>query len=158
MDPAYEMVEDLKAEITVNGKSAQKTYKKRDQFAPELVYFSDCILKNKEPQPSGREGSADIRVIEALINSATSNRPVKIAPADVPLRPSIVREISKPPGAMFGRIGSFVGIGGPPTQALLQSATFLTRNMANIDSVEPTRGGPPRHWAGLRCRRQSPFE
>ena len=99
MDPAYEMVEDLKTEITVNNKTVKKTYKKRDQFAPELIYFSDCILKNKEPQPSGREGLADVRVIEALIKSATSNRPVEISPADMRRRPSIEREISRPPVA-----------------------------------------------------------
>ena len=99
MDPAYEMVDNLKAEITVNGKVIRRTYKKRDQFAPELVYFSDCILKNKQPQPSGREGLADVRVIEALIKSATSSRPVEMSAADVPRRPSIEREISKPPVA-----------------------------------------------------------
>ncbi len=97
MDPAYEMVEDLKTEITVNDKTVKRTYKKRDQFSPELIYFSDCILNNREPQPSGREGLADVRVIEALIKSATSNRPVEIPPADVRRRPSIQREISRPP-------------------------------------------------------------
>jgi predicted dehydrogenase len=97
MDPAYEMVGNLKAEITIEGKTIQKTYKKRDQFAPELVYFSDCILKNKQPQPSGREGLADVHVIEALIKSATSNRAVEIPAAEVERRPSIEREISRPP-------------------------------------------------------------
>jgi glucose-fructose oxidoreductase len=99
MDPAYEMADDLKTEITINGKTTQRTYKKRDQFAPELIYFSDCILENKQPQPSGREGLADVRVIEALIKSVTSNRPVEIRAMDVPHRPSIEREISKPPVA-----------------------------------------------------------
>jgi predicted dehydrogenase len=96
MDPAYEMVDGLKSEITVNGKTTRKTYKKRDQFAPELVYFSDCILKNKEPQPSGREGLADVRIIEALLKSAASNRSVEIPVTDVQQRPSIDREISRP--------------------------------------------------------------
>src|SRR4249920_123910 len=40
MDPAYEMVGDLKSEITVEGRTQKATYKKRDQFGPELVYFS----------------------------------------------------------------------------------------------------------------------
>src|SRR6202011_3361829 len=54
MDPAYEMVGDLKSEITIDGRTVKKAFKKRDQFAPELVYFSDCILNNKQPEPSGR--------------------------------------------------------------------------------------------------------
>jgi hypothetical protein len=51
MDPAYEMVGDLKSEITIGERSKKAIYPKRDQFAPELVYFSDCILKNKRPNP-----------------------------------------------------------------------------------------------------------
>src|SRR5712672_4746071 len=36
MDPAYEMVGDLKCELTIAGRMHKSTYKKRDQFAPEL--------------------------------------------------------------------------------------------------------------------------
>ena len=66
MDPAYELAEALKAEITIDGRTTKKIFKKRDQFAPELIYFSDCILHNKQPEPSGREGLADVRIIQAL--------------------------------------------------------------------------------------------
>jgi predicted dehydrogenase len=58
MDPAYEMVGDLKCEITVEGRTQKATYKKRDQFGPELVYFSKCILDDMEPEPGGKEGLA----------------------------------------------------------------------------------------------------
>lgn len=34
MDPAYEMVGDLKCKLTVDGKTRKTTYKKRDQFGP----------------------------------------------------------------------------------------------------------------------------
>jgi len=67
MDPAYEMVEDLKTEVTVEDRKTRQIFKKRDQFAPELVYFSDCILRNKDPKPSAQEGLADVRIIEALL-------------------------------------------------------------------------------------------
>jgi len=36
---------------------------KGDQFAPELLYFSECIQKNRQPEPSGWEGLADVRII-----------------------------------------------------------------------------------------------
>lgn len=74
MDPAYEMAEDLKLELTVGGKTTKQVFKKCDQFAPELVYFSDCILKGKDPEPSGEGGLADVRVIQALLRSAETNR------------------------------------------------------------------------------------
>ena len=51
MDPAYEMTSDLKSELIVNGKSKKHNYKKRDQFGSEIVYFSNCILENREPEP-----------------------------------------------------------------------------------------------------------
>ena len=57
MDPAYEMVETLKGELTVGKKTVKQSFLKRDQFAPELVYFSDCILNDEQPEPSGYEGT-----------------------------------------------------------------------------------------------------
>ena len=100
MDPAYEMVGDLKLEITINGRSQKHTFSKRDQFGPELVYFSDCILRNREPEPGGLEGLADVRIINALLQSQSSGRTVKIEPLDVGKRPAQDQEIYKPP---FGK-------------------------------------------------------
>jgi glucose-fructose oxidoreductase len=39
VDPAYEYAEGLAYELTVNGKTTRKRIGKRDQFAPELLYF-----------------------------------------------------------------------------------------------------------------------
>jgi hypothetical protein len=39
---------------------------KRDPFAAELVYFSDCILKDKDPEPSGTEGLLDVRMVQTV--------------------------------------------------------------------------------------------
>ena len=47
LDPAYEYAEGLAYEMTVSGKTTRKRIGKRDQFAPQLLYFSDCILKNR---------------------------------------------------------------------------------------------------------------
>ena len=95
MDPAYEMAEALKSEITVDGRVQKKTFPKSDQFAPELVYFSDCIINNKEPEPSGQEGLADVRVIRALLESAETNRPVSLTETKIARRPDSSQEISK---------------------------------------------------------------
>ena len=97
MDPAYDMATDLKSELTIAGRMTKKVFKKRDQFAPELVYFSACILKNKQPEPSGREGLADVRIIRALLESAEKNRPVSVAPVDIVRRPDTKQEIYKAP-------------------------------------------------------------
>jgi glucose-fructose oxidoreductase len=99
MDPAYEMAEALKSEITADGRSKKKAFPKRDQFAPELVYFSDCIINNKQPEPSGLEGLADVRVIRALLESAETDRPVSLPQTKIARRPDPSQEISKKPVA-----------------------------------------------------------
>jgi glucose-fructose oxidoreductase len=95
MDPAYEMAEALKSEVIVDGPVQKKTFPKSDQFASELVYFSDCIINNKEPEPSGQEGLADVRVIRALLESAETNRPVSLPPTKIARRPDSSQEILK---------------------------------------------------------------
>ncbi len=97
MDPAYEMVESLKTEITHGERKQKKTFAKRDQFAAELVYFSDCVLNDRKPEPSGEDGLADVRIIQALLKSAEENRPVSLKKPSVPRRPSMRQEITRPP-------------------------------------------------------------
>ncbi len=94
---AYEYSGEMEMQWTVEGKTKKSTTSKRDQFGPELVYFSDCILRNKEPEPSGKEGLIDVQIVEALYKSARSNRPVKISPAEKRRRPSLKQEIHRPP-------------------------------------------------------------
>jgi predicted dehydrogenase len=96
MNPAYEMVGDLKCEITVDGKTQKSTYKKRDQFGPEIAYFSKCILDNSEPEPNGLEGLADVRIINALLESADRGKPVEIKPIENKQRPTVDQELHKP--------------------------------------------------------------
>jgi predicted dehydrogenase len=43
-DPAYEYAEAIDLEIRVGEKSQKRKFPKRDQFAAEISYFSDCIL------------------------------------------------------------------------------------------------------------------
>ncbi len=96
MDPGYELAEDLEAKIKVGDRTTEKTFEKRDQFAPEIVYFSDCILHNKDPEPSGREGLADVRIINALRESAENGRPVPIPAVEIERRPDMSQEMTKP--------------------------------------------------------------
>ncbi|HVH25478.1 MAG TPA: Gfo/Idh/MocA family oxidoreductase [Vicinamibacterales bacterium] len=80
VDPAYEYAEGLAYELTIDGKTTRKRIGKRDQFAPELLYFSDCIINDREPEPSGEEGLQDVRIIQALYESAETGKAVTIPP------------------------------------------------------------------------------
>jgi glucose-fructose oxidoreductase len=96
-DPAYEYAEGLNLEIKVDGKSRKKQFPKRDQFAAEISYFSDCILKNKQPEPSGEEGLADVRVVEAIYESARTGKLVRLRSFAKKRRPSPAQEIHRLP-------------------------------------------------------------
>jgi len=95
-DPAYEYAQGIKLEITINEKSRIRTFPKRDQFAAELTYFSDCILKNKEPEPSGFEGLADVRIMEAIYESIRTRRTVPVRGTPKSERPNPDQQIHRP--------------------------------------------------------------
>jgi predicted dehydrogenase len=97
MNPAYEMAGNLKTELVESGKTQKAVYKKRDQFGPELTYFSQCILEDKTPEPSGLEGLADVRIINALMKSVETGKSTTIKPIEKGEHPSIDQEIHEPP-------------------------------------------------------------
>jgi predicted dehydrogenase len=76
--PAYAVHEDLVLEIEAGGKTTRKLFKKRDQVAPELDELAACIRDDRAPEPSGREGLADMRVIEAIEASLHSGGSVTV--------------------------------------------------------------------------------
>jgi predicted dehydrogenase len=97
VDPAFEHASDLVHHLTIEGKTRKQSFKKRDQFAPVLLHFSDRILKNKDPEPSGWEGLADVRIIRALHKSAETGEKVTLEPFERDERPSLEQEIQRPP-------------------------------------------------------------
>jgi glucose-fructose oxidoreductase len=97
VEPAYDYARPLKHRVTLDGEMRERRFAKRDQFAPELLYFSDCILQNRTPEPGGDEGLADVRVIRALYRAAETGRPVELAPFATREHPSLEQEIRRPP-------------------------------------------------------------
>lgn len=99
LDGAYEYAEGMELETCIDDKTKTRSFAKRDQFGPELVYFSDCILNDRRVEPSVDEGLADVAVIEALLKSLKSGRPVSLRPVRKTARPSLRQEIRRPPHA-----------------------------------------------------------
>ena len=97
VEPGYELASGLELHVRRGGKERTLKFAKRDQFAPELVHFSDCILDDRDPEPSGEEGLADVRVIRALYQSARRNRPVRLAPRPRRRPPTKRQELTRPP-------------------------------------------------------------
>ncbi|MGZ3695524.1 MAG: Gfo/Idh/MocA family protein [Bdellovibrionota bacterium] len=78
LEAAYEYKMARELRLKVGDKNQTLKFKKSDQFAAELIYFSDCVHFNREPEPSGYEGLADVRVILALQESMRTGRVVSI--------------------------------------------------------------------------------
>ncbi len=97
LQPAFDYHREYKMWLKVEGKESQSTVHKVDQFGGEIEYFSGCVLNDREPEPSGYEGLADVRVVQALLQSARSGSPVKLPPFEKSRRPGESEEMKKPP-------------------------------------------------------------
>jgi predicted dehydrogenase len=97
MNPAFTWHGDIEQTIVHKDKSQTKTFKHRDQIAAEIVYFSDCIRQNKEPEPSGQEGLLDVRIIDALRRSYLEHRTIKLPPLAKKRRPHRGQSIKRGP-------------------------------------------------------------
>jgi glucose-fructose oxidoreductase len=95
-EPAYDYSMALKHRITVGEKTRSKTFPKRDQFAAEVSYFSDCVLSDREPEPSGLEGLADVRIVQAIYESARKEKAVEIPKLPAKRRPRLRQAIQRP--------------------------------------------------------------
>ena len=96
LEPAYDYANRLALHLTVDGRTRKHQLPKRDQFAPELLYFSQCVLDRHVPEPSGEEGLADVRILQALYQSAREHAPVAIEPLRKWQRPTREQEITRP--------------------------------------------------------------
>lgn len=101
VEPGYDYADSLVHTLTTShGEDSEITrrpYKRSDQFAPELSYFSDCILHDKEPEPNAEEAWCDLRVIEAVLESARTRAPVELEPYQRGQRPRLDQAAHEPP-------------------------------------------------------------
>jgi glucose-fructose oxidoreductase len=77
-EPAYEYAEALGYTLTVGENIRKKKGRRRDQFAAEIAYFSECVMNGRDPEPSAEEGCWDVRVVNALYEAASNGHPVKL--------------------------------------------------------------------------------
>lgn len=97
VEPAYEYAAKLAHHLTLDGQTKKTTFPGCDQFAPELIHFSRCIQKGEDPEPDGWEGLADVRIIQALYQSAREGRAIDLEPVAKQRWPSRDQEIRRPP-------------------------------------------------------------
>ena len=76
------------------------------------MHFSDSVLRNRRPEPSGEEGLADVRIIRALYRSAKTGRAVSLARKPGSRTPTKRHEITRPPVRMPRLVGAAPPSGG----------------------------------------------
>jgi predicted dehydrogenase len=76
VDPAFDTAQEIQHTLTVGSREQKRSFPKTDQFAPELLYFSECVQEGRRPEPSGVEGMIDVDIMNALFRSAAEGRSV----------------------------------------------------------------------------------
>jgi predicted dehydrogenase len=98
VSPAFEVSSELVLELEVGGKTKTRRFEQHDQVAPELDEFAACIREDRDPQPSGREGLADLRAIEAIEGAIRHGSRMAIERVYPERRPSIRQSRKVPAG------------------------------------------------------------
>ncbi|MBD2091869.1 Gfo/Idh/MocA family oxidoreductase [Microcoleus sp. FACHB-1515] len=97
VDPAYGTEGEIKHTLTIDGEKQERSFEPHGQLAAEFVYFSDCILQDKEPEPSGKEGLIDVKIIRALYHSIETGSFVKVDLPERQQRPTASQTIERSP-------------------------------------------------------------
>jgi glucose-fructose oxidoreductase len=97
VEPAYSWHENIQHQMRINDRIQKRTFERQDQLAAEFTYFSDCILQGREPEPSGKEGFNDVRIIRALYQSMETNQPIQLTDLfERDRRPTSAQTVERP--------------------------------------------------------------
>ena len=110
VEPGYIFGKGVKIayKAKINDKEESKTFPETDHFGGETEYFSECILKNVDPEADGEDGLNDVRVITAIKESLEKNgKTIKLEPRDRKKRPTLDQAkelpLAKEPASLIGR-------------------------------------------------------
>lgn len=96
LENAYEYANEMTLRVHSSHGNKTRSFPKRDQIAGEVEYFVRCIHEDKQPEPSGWEGLADVRILQAIQQSARFGRAVPIEPITRRDRPHLGQEFRIP--------------------------------------------------------------
>jgi predicted dehydrogenase len=78
MEGAYDFRGERELVLRSERLEERRVYPEHDQFGPQLLHFSDCILEGREPGPDGQEGLVDVAIVRAAYESMDTGRPVNL--------------------------------------------------------------------------------
>jgi predicted dehydrogenase len=79
-EPAFNVPADEPATLTyeIDGREGRERFAPTDQYAQQVEAFADCVDRGIEPPTGGSEAVANMRVIDALYESAASGSRVVV--------------------------------------------------------------------------------
>ena len=79
--PAFNVAADAPATLSyaIDGRETTERFEPVDQYAEQVTAFANCVDSGAEPRTGGREAIANMRVIDALYDSAERGVPVSVA-------------------------------------------------------------------------------
>jgi len=96
VENAYEYAEPARHVLTIGERTTRRSFPKTDQFAAELIEFSDCVRSGRNPEPGGLEGLIDVVTIRALYESAETGKTIDLNLPERESRPDGRQEIRRP--------------------------------------------------------------
>jgi predicted dehydrogenase len=78
--PAFDIAADTPATLSysIDGREDTERFKPVDQYAEQVNAFANCVDSGAEPRTGGSEAIANMRVIDALYESAARGAPVDV--------------------------------------------------------------------------------
>ncbi|GGB22719.1 glucose-fructose oxidoreductase [Sphingomonas metalli] len=80
MSPGFGWQSALEQHRVIGTDKTHEAFRQTDHFGGQMRYFSECILEDRDPEPDGEEGLADLRVIEGIVQALQTGQPQKLPP------------------------------------------------------------------------------
>lgn len=96
LEKSYNYESSMILRLFESGKTIMKRFSRRDQFATEIIHFSDCIQRNKTPLANAFEGLVDVEIIEALLLSLDLDTTIRLDEVHRRSRASKTSELLRP--------------------------------------------------------------
>ncbi len=97
VSPAYGFPGPLRHKLTIGQAATERSFAPGDQFGAETRYFSDCVLRDRDPEPDGEEGQLDVRVLAAVERALRTGEAQTLAPYHRAKHPLPDQAIELPP-------------------------------------------------------------
>jgi len=98
VEPAFDFRKAQKYRLQIGqGEPQTRAFPIVGQFGGQTQYFSQCVIDGRDPQPSGEEGLADVRVLAAIERALGGGGPQRLEPFERSGKPEASEIRTLPP-------------------------------------------------------------